>query len=157
MNIKHSIVIICYNQENFIERALESALYQTRPPSELLIVDDCSIDETLKRAQQYLEVVSPIFPCRVISNNKNLGIPGNIKNACLIATGNVITILSGDDILHTSTIERTNAAIVKSNLNPDEDSFVAFMPTQEVMALKTILIKYSVYLGSPFKTMLRKY
>jgi glycosyltransferase involved in cell wall biosynthesis len=156
MNIKHSIVIICFNQESLIERALESVVRQTSLPSELLILDDCSIDATVKRAEHYLRLANPTFPYRIISNHKNLGIPGNITKASLNAAGNVITILSGDDVIEPYTLEITNTAIVNANLNPDVDCFVAFMPAREGMILGKIS-PYSIYKKSTFKTMLRKY
>lgn len=156
MKIKHSIVVICFNQEGLIERALESVVRQTSLPNELLILDDGSKDATVARAEHYLSSVKPSFPYKIISNAKNLGIPGNITKASLSATGNVVTILSGDDRIELNTIEVANAGIISANLNPDEDCFVAFMPAQEGMTSGSVS-QYRIYDSSPFKTMLRKY
>ena len=41
-----SVIIAAYNAEAFIGRAIASALAQTLPPREILVVDDCSTDGT---------------------------------------------------------------------------------------------------------------
>ena len=48
-----SVIMPAYNAEKTIGKAIESALAQTHPKLELIIIDDCSTDDTLKIAQQY--------------------------------------------------------------------------------------------------------
>ena len=44
--IKHSILMLTYNQENYIETAINSIINQSEEVYELIILDDCSSDNT---------------------------------------------------------------------------------------------------------------
>ena len=48
-----STVIAAYNAERFVERAIRTALAQTRPPAEILVVDDGSSDGTRERVEAF--------------------------------------------------------------------------------------------------------
>lgn len=52
-----SLYVPCYNAARFIERSIEAALNQTMPPSEVIIVDDGSSDETVEIAKRYPVVI----------------------------------------------------------------------------------------------------
>ncbi|MFQ3414061.1 glycosyltransferase family 2 protein, partial [Escherichia coli] len=51
-----SIIIISYNHEQFIEKAIESVLFQTYKDIELIIVDNNSSDNTREILNQYKDV-----------------------------------------------------------------------------------------------------
>ena len=44
-----SVIISCYNYADYVEAAIESVLAQTRPPLEVLVVDDGSRDDSAAR------------------------------------------------------------------------------------------------------------
>ena len=44
--LRFSIVIACYNQEAYVQEAVQSALSQEHPDREVIVVDDCSSDGT---------------------------------------------------------------------------------------------------------------
>ena len=44
MIVKHSILVVTYNQENYIQDTLSSLLNQSELPDEIVILDDCSTD-----------------------------------------------------------------------------------------------------------------
>src|SRR4051794_6385105 len=46
-------IIPCYNAEPFLAEAIESVLCQTRPVGEIIVVDDCSTDESVRVASRY--------------------------------------------------------------------------------------------------------
>lgn len=91
MTLKISILIPCYNNEKVIRDAIESALAQNYPYKEIVVVDDCSKDNTVKIASEYPGV-------RVVVNPQNLGIGKNLANCFTHAQGRYVLFLCGDDI-----------------------------------------------------------
>jgi len=91
---KISVCITAYNQEKYIKQAVESVLSQTLLPCELLIIDDCSVDETPSIILNYSLNHNII---RILSNPRNLGITKTRNIALNEAKGDYITFLDGDD------------------------------------------------------------
>ena len=50
-----SVLVASYNHENYIEDTLESLYYQTYQNIELLVCDDCSMDNSWEKIQKYLK------------------------------------------------------------------------------------------------------
>jgi glycosyltransferase involved in cell wall biosynthesis len=96
--MKLSVTVITYNQENFIEKTLDSILSQkVNFPFEVVIGDDASKDKTpeiiRKYQEKYPEIIKPIF------RTKNLGHTGNYIETTRMATGEYIAHLDGDDLM----------------------------------------------------------
>ena len=116
MEIKHSIIIICYNQEKFIKSALDSLLLEEIKPFEIIIGDDCSSDETRDILIDYKNKHPNII--KLVFNENNLGIFSNLNNVAFMATGDVISFLAGDDFFKPKFIENMNKTILQLGLNP---------------------------------------
>ncbi|MDF7818991.1 glycosyltransferase family 2 protein [Runella sp. MFBS21] len=96
--MKVSVVILTYNQKNFIGKAIESALAQeTNFDFEILVGDDCSTDG----AQEVIQGYQNQYPDKVkaILHSKNLGQNGlfNTIETLKLATGDYIAPMDGDD------------------------------------------------------------
>ena len=65
---RFSVIIIGYNVENYIQRAIESVVNQDFKNIEIIIVDDCSTDNTKERIKQ------------VILNKENIIFEEHIEN-----------------------------------------------------------------------------
>ncbi len=89
-----SVIIAAYNAEAFIGRAIASALAQTLPPREILVVDDCSTDGT----RAVVEAAARKNPMiRVIAMPCNGG-PSAARNAGIAqARGDWLAVLDADD------------------------------------------------------------
>ncbi len=88
-----SIIMPAYNAELYIHQSIESVLRQTYQNWELIIVEDCSTDNTKK----ILELID--HPkIRIYYNNCNNGPGFNCHFASEIATGEYICRLDSDDI-----------------------------------------------------------
>jgi glycosyltransferase involved in cell wall biosynthesis len=106
--ITFSIVIPAYNSAEFIGNALTSCLKQTLLPKEIIVIDDCSSDQTREVVQKFK---SPLIRLLINSTNKgpsfsrNLGIKG--------ATSSWILFLDADDIFHEKKLETLNILLLE--------------------------------------------
>lgn len=90
-----TVVLAVYNEARFIETAIMSVLEQSLPPTELIIVDDCSTDGTLSICQLFADRFPGIV--KVIQNKDNEGQGASFCRAFAIAKGNYIALIDGDD------------------------------------------------------------
>lgn len=96
MSVKATIIIITYNQEETIARAIESVLAQECPyPYEVLIADDCSTDSTRTVCEDYARRYPELI--RMMPKTPNRGLVGNYFAAYEAARGEYIGDCAGDD------------------------------------------------------------
>lgn len=94
--IKLSVIIPAYNLENCIGDCLDAILAQEIKNIEIIVVDDCSTDNTWNVIQSYAEKYKQVIP---VSTPKNQG-PAAARNVALdIATGEYIHFCDGDDLV----------------------------------------------------------
>ncbi len=91
-----SVSMIAFNQEQYIEQAIESVLVQkTNFPFEIIIGDDVSTDRTVEICEAYQKIHPNII--RVIKNRVNLGMMGNHIRTFKQCKGKYIATLESDD------------------------------------------------------------
>ena len=93
-----SIVLITYNQKNFIKEALSSSFLQNYEPLEIIISDDCSTDGTYDIVKEQASIYKGPHKLVLNRNSKNLGIAGNLNRAFALTKGYFIVAQAGDDI-----------------------------------------------------------
>ena len=91
-----TVICLCYNHENFVIEALESVIHQNYNNIELIIVDDCSSDNSVGVINSWL-VKHP--KVRFIVNPTNLGNTKTFNKALQLANGEYIIDLAADDRL----------------------------------------------------------
>lgn len=105
-----SVVIPCYNAAPFLRETLDSAINQTYPPLEILLIDDGSTDDSAAIAESYGPPVRVIRqPNQGESVARNRGIDE--------AKGDWIAFLDADDLWDAQKTEKQVAAL--SNASPD--------------------------------------
>lgn len=97
-----SIVIPNYNYGHFIRETLESAVHQTYPNIEIIVVDDCSTDNSVEIITEYANTYKNVSLYR---NEANLGVVGNHNKAVSLSKGTYICVLSSDDYLDPHFVE----------------------------------------------------
>lgn len=97
-----SVLMTSYNREIYISEAIESVLASTYNNFELIIVDDCSSDNTVKIARSYEIKDSRI---KVFVNEKNLTQFGNRNKAASYARGEFLKYVDSDDIIYPFTLQ----------------------------------------------------
>ena len=90
-----SIITPAYNCANTIGEAIESVLQQTHTDGEMIIVDDCSTDNTVEVVSRY---VSRDKRIRLISHDSNHGAAAARNRAIRDANGRFIALLDSDDL-----------------------------------------------------------
>lgn len=85
----------CYNAGSFLPEAIESVLNQTYRDIEIIALDDCSTDDTLKTLKQYAQKDSRI---RLTENPVNLGLIKTLNKGIDLAKGKYIARMDQDDI-----------------------------------------------------------
>ena len=109
-----SVIIPCYNIENYLSKSVKSIINQAYDDVEIILVNDGSTDNTLKICeqlkQQYLNV-------KVI-NQSNEGVSSARNNGILAAKGEYICLLDGDDFLDNNCFKKV-MEIFKEDNNVD--------------------------------------
>jgi glycosyltransferase involved in cell wall biosynthesis len=107
-----SVICLSYNHEAYVVEALNSVINQTYTNVELLIADDCSIDNSVRVIQDWLKNHPNVF---FLTNEKNLGNTKTFNQLAKKARGEFIIDLATDDILLPNCIEKQVSAFQNSN------------------------------------------
>ena len=89
-----SFVIPCYNLAEFLPHCVDSILRQTYDDFEVLVMDDCSPDNTADVARSFLD-----DRVRYIRNDINLGALPNYNKGIHLSRGKYVWLISADDYL----------------------------------------------------------
>lgn len=108
---KVSVCIPTYNQGRFIGQAIQSVLEQSFQDFELIIVDNCSTDNTQEVVKSFSDKRIKYF-----RNNTNIGGGKNWNKAISLATGGYISILHSDDFYLPGILEAESQVL---DLNPN--------------------------------------
>lgn len=92
-----------YNGATYLASAIESVIHQTYQNWELIIVNDCSTDESLFIAESYRQKEPRI---RILSNEKNLKLPRTLNVGFASAQGEYYTWTSDDNLYKPEALER---------------------------------------------------
>ena len=103
-----SVIIPMYNSAKFIPQTLESLLYQTMKDFEVVVVDDCSTDNSVEVVESFAPKLKMGGGIRlhVIKLPKNTGMPGLPRNVGIqFARGKYIAFLDSDDLFTKTALE----------------------------------------------------
>ena len=95
-----SILIANYNYGRYLPAAIDSALAQTWPHVQVVVVDDGSTDESALIMRSYGDAIQTVF-------QENGGQASAINTGFPLLTGEAVILLDADDVLDPATIERT--------------------------------------------------
>ena len=101
-----SVILPTYNGARFIEETLQSVIDQTYKNLEIIIIDDCSTDNSYDILKLYADKDDRI---KLYKNDKNLGIGENSNKALSLSNGEYIMMQDHDDLSSPVRVE----AIVK--------------------------------------------
>ncbi|WP_243062393.1 glycosyltransferase [Humibacter sp. RRB41] len=108
-----SVVVPCYNYGHYLPFAVESIAGQVGVDVDVLIVDDCSTDDSLEVAEG---LASRLPNVRVIRNEKNSRLIATANRGLATVTGKYALLISADDVLAPGALARATALM---EANPD--------------------------------------
>lgn len=113
-----SIIIPVYNVEKFVGAALMSALGQSCTDIEVIVVDDCGTDGSMK----VVEEIAAQNPCvRILRHERNRGLSAGRNTGIEAAKGEWLYFFDSDDIMAP---DCTNNLVSLAEVHPDADMIV---------------------------------
>lgn len=103
-----SVVIPMYNSAKYIPQTLESLFYQTMKNFEVVVVDDCSTDNSVEVVESFVDKFANGGGVKlsVVKLPKNTGTPGLPRNVGIqLARGKYISFLDSDDFFTRTALE----------------------------------------------------
>lgn len=164
-----SIVMPAYNAARHLEDTLASVLWQTFTDWELLVVDDCSSDDTRVLVERHQRADARV---RLITLTRNMGAPAGPRNLGVrAAKGRWIAFLDSDDLWHSDklrvqllALERTGARFCSTQMlnfhsgeiprlqpgGPDQIEWISYWkqlikyrtPTSSVVVDRELLLRF---------------
>jgi glycosyltransferase involved in cell wall biosynthesis len=116
-----SIALCTYNGEKYLPAQLDTLVSQTYANIEIVVVDDCSTDNTYTILEEYCKKYPQI---RISKNEHNLGYVKNFEAALKLCNGSLIALCDQDDIWDTRKIELQVIAIDNNVLVYHDSEFI---------------------------------
>ena len=104
-----SVIVPVYNLEKYIGDCIDSVLNQTLKNFELILIDDCSDDDTKIRIKEYMER-EKTADIILLENDRNRNAGYSRNRGLDIARGKYLLFLDGDDMLEPDALERLYTA-----------------------------------------------
>lgn len=138
-----------YNASRFLKESVDSVLCQSYKDFELILVNDCSTDNSLDIMKEYESLDNRVL---VFSNNKNSGVSYTRNFGVSKASGDYVALIDSDDMWKKDKLEKQVELIEK---HPDTDicyTGSAFVDTNSVMSDFVFEVRTEV----DYKTLLKQ-
>lgn len=158
---QYSMIVLTYNQQDYVREAVKAAFDQDFEPLEILISDDCSQDDTFRIITEEVSQYSGPHHVVVNRNDENMGLVAHINKVVGLASGSVLVPASGDDISYPERMRRiaevfewddpllVHSQAIAINTSGEMSSFSHPDPTfNETTDPKIAATSLSLYLGA---------
>ena len=137
MNAKVSIIIPFYNSEKTIDNTMKSIINQTYTNIEIILIDDCSTDNSKENCSNWIERDNRI---KYLKNDKCKGVSYSRNIGLKLASGKYVCFVDSDDIIEKNFIEDF-ISIINNNTDIVACDFFKFN-TEENIPKNTINDNY---------------
>jgi glycosyltransferase involved in cell wall biosynthesis len=144
-----SVIISAYNNDKYIEEAIESILKQSYSNFELIIINDGSTDNTSKIIHKLANLDNRI----IVIDIDNIGISKARNKGLELAKGEYIAIMDSDDVALPNRLEKQLNFLIKNNLDFCGSNIKTFGKTKYQIwkyPISEIDIKYLMLLDTTF-------
>ncbi|WP_180060328.1 glycosyltransferase family 2 protein [Acinetobacter sp. YH12135] len=148
-SIFFSIIMPAYNAEKFISDAIKSVLSQTYKNFELIIIDDCSLDQTVKVVQNFIAQDKRV---NLLKKQKNQGVAEARNTGLNYAKGDFVAFLDSDDKWVEDKLEKQLAVLKERNdVDVVYGSYYRFNSdgVENVVKIPNLLDKKDLLKGNP--------
>lgn len=156
---KISVLICTYNGEKYIEKQLCSICNQTVVPNEIVIVDDCSKDNTIGIVKK-IKNKNRNIQFKIVKNEHNVGFVANFMNGLKYTTGDLIFLSDQDDIWYPEKIvsvakkisENSDALVVNNAyklIDENDNEIKSFLAIKQRNDEKLERIEWKDFIKSP--------
>ena len=131
--ITHCVLMVSYNQEEYIKIALDSIFDNKLLPDKVIISDDCSTDNTWNIIMGFKEKYPNIIDA--YRNEKNLGVNYNtnfVRQKGIDSNCDILSDCAGDDYLKPGLFEELNKVVRENQINVKKDKFIIITNTEEL-------------------------
>lgn len=133
-----SVIIPVKNRAALLRKTLDNLLSQSKPPDEIIVVDDHSTDEIK------LVIFDYITDC-IFLNNKGKG-PGAARNHGLsVATGKYIQFFDSDDLMTKNKLEKQFHALESTGLDMAYGPYVQAMEEENSWVQKDVVMQWTPF------------
>jgi glycosyltransferase involved in cell wall biosynthesis len=91
-----SVVVTCYNHARFIVQSLDSVATQTYRNFELIVIDDCSSDDSVAVIERWIRTSG--LPVTFIAHERNQGVCRSMNEGLELLRGDYVAVNSSDDV-----------------------------------------------------------
>lgn len=161
--MRATLLLLCYNQEEYVANAIEAALAQECEPINILISDDASHDDSYSIIQSAVRGYDGPHNVQTHRNLKNLGIAEHINSSMKRITTDYIIAASADDISKPQRVnsllrafDQTDALLAHSyveEIDVDGNAYYGRSPGKSTLFYKTTsaeiaFSKMALYIGA---------
>ena len=110
-----SVAMTCYNQAHYIKDAIKSITEQSYKNWELVIVNDCSTDKSVKKIKNCIKQYGISDKVKVIDNKKNVGYGQSLHKAISNCSGELVAVVDSDDSLAHKDVLKISVEVHENN------------------------------------------
>lgn len=145
-----SVIMPVYNSEKYVSDAIESVLSQTYSNLELIIIDDCSTDNTMNILSSYSKQDTRI---KIIRSEKNSGCAASRNKGLRFCKGNYIAFIDSDDVWAKEKLEKQlrymennllNMTFTSYNIINSDGIFLKTRKIKDVLTFEDLLKENSI-------------
>jgi glycosyltransferase involved in cell wall biosynthesis len=105
-----SVIVPNYNHARFLPECLESVLAQSYRPAEIIVIDDCSTDDSVQVIEAFVRREPRL---RLVRNERNRGVVYSCNRLVELASGDFVYSLGADDKILPGLFERSMALLAE--------------------------------------------
>lgn len=148
---KVSVCVPVYNVEQYIGRCIESIQEQSLKDIEIIVVNDCTPDDSMKIVRAYAAKDNRI---KIVEHEKNRGLMMARRTGYMVASGDYITFCDSDDSLPNNALETLYSAAVSENADVVSGT-IQYIPVEKYPYLWPNKMVYGSDKISVYKSLLK--